>query len=279
MLRALPASVALVCLMILAVGCARTARDKKSAKPEAKKSDAKLAASYYAEPGSPPPMRPDEGVGPGQGGDKFDKIVENPFIAVKTDSRSTFSIDVDTAAYSKVRQYLMENRTMPPPAAVRIEELINYFTYDYDTPTGEHPFQANVETAQCPWKSEHRLARIGIKGREIEKEGRPASNLVFLLDVSGSMDYANKLPLLKRGMKIAGGRAGRERPRGHHRLRSGRRVGARLDFLRPQAGDYRRPGSSPGGRLHRRRSGHQVGLPGRPGQLHQGRHQPGHPLH
>lgn len=143
----------------------------------------------------------DEGQGPGQAGDRYEAIVENPFRNAGQNPLSTFSIDVDTASYAKVRMYLMQQNMAPNPDAVRIEELINYFTYDYAGPRDAHPFAAHVEVADCPWKPEHRLVRIGIKGKEIEQQ-RPASNLVFLLDVSGSMDQPNKLPLLKRGMKM-----------------------------------------------------------------------------
>ena len=96
----------------------------------------------------------------------------------------------------------MQHGMLPPPDAVRIEEFINYFTYDYQPPADEQPFALHVEIAECPWKSEHKLVRVGIKGREIENEQRPPCNLVFLLDVSGSMDRDNKLPLLKRAMKM-----------------------------------------------------------------------------
>ena len=150
---------------------------------------------------TPVPVRPDEGTGPGQGGDQFATIVDNPFREVKNSPLSTFSIDVDTASYSKVRMYLMEHRTLPPRDAVRIEELINYFQYDYPRPRDSRPFAAHLEVAACPWQAGHQLVRIGIKGREIERTNRPSSNLVFLLDVSGSMNHPRKLPLLKRGMK------------------------------------------------------------------------------
>jgi Ca-activated chloride channel family protein len=147
-----------------------------------------------------------EGRGPGLSGDKYARIVENPFKAVSaatTDNRlSTFSIDVDTASYANVREFLMRSRTLPPPDAVRIEELVNYFDYEYSVPTGDVPFAANVEVAGCPWAPEHRLARVGIKGREMERTKRPQSNLVFLIDVSGSMDEPNKLPLLLEGMRL-----------------------------------------------------------------------------
>jgi Ca-activated chloride channel family protein len=101
-----------------------------------------------------------------------------------------------------VRQFLMQSNTLPPPDAVRIEELVNYFDYDYSAPTGDVPFDANVEVAACPWKPEHRLVRVGIKGREIDVDRRPKSNLVFLVDVSGSMDEPNKLPLVLEGLRM-----------------------------------------------------------------------------
>ena len=131
----------------------------------------------------------------------YDYICENPFMLVKQTPLSTFSIDVDTASYANVRRFLM-NGQLPPKDAVRIEEMINYFTYDYPQPKGDTPFAVNVEVASCPWKAQHRLVRIGLKGREIDMDKRPPSNLVFLLDVSGSMASLNKLPLLKRAMKM-----------------------------------------------------------------------------
>lgn len=149
-----------------------------------------------------PQDQPGQGLGPGEGGDKFEPIKENDFIAVADQPLSTFSIDVDTASYSKIRSYLSQFNSLPPRDAVRVEELVNYFTYDYATPTDEHPFAANVEVASCPWNPTNRLVRVGIKGKEINTEERPASNLVFLLDVSGSMNQPNKLPLLKKGMKM-----------------------------------------------------------------------------
>ncbi|MGI8783908.1 MAG: YfbK domain-containing protein [Acidobacteriota bacterium] len=133
--------------------------------------------------------------------EEYDHLSDNPFIAVTQDPLSTFSIDVDTASYANVRRFL-NSRQLPPKDAVRIEELINYFSYEYAQPRGEHPFATHVEVAEAPWNRDHRLVRIGIKGKDIDFSRRPASNIVFLLDVSGSMDQPNKLPLVKDAMKL-----------------------------------------------------------------------------
>lgn len=132
--------------------------------------------------------------------ESYSTFSENPFRDVAQEPLSTFSIDVDTASYSNVRRFLKSGQR-PPVGAVRIEELINYFHYDYPQPKGDAPFSVNVETARCPWEPQHRLVRIGLKGREIEEAKRPASNLIFLIDVSGSMEDENKLPLLKASMR------------------------------------------------------------------------------
>jgi Ca-activated chloride channel family protein len=142
------------------------------------------------------------GTGPGTSGDQYTRIYENPFITAQGgDAVSTFSIDVDTASYANVRQFLTSGQ-LPPPDAVRIEELVNYFPYNYEGPQDDTPFAAHMEVAACPWNPAHRLARIAIKGREIDRKVRPQSNLVFLIDVSGSMNEPNKLPLLVDGMKL-----------------------------------------------------------------------------
>ena len=133
--------------------------------------------------------------------ESYDFIADNAFLPVAQAPLSTFSIDVDTASYAIVRRFLNEQH-LPPKGAVRIEELINYFTYDYPQPQGDAPFSATMEVAACPWTPAHRLVRIGLKGREIAKDQRPASNLVFLIDVSGSMEPANKLPLLKQSLGL-----------------------------------------------------------------------------
>ncbi|MDR3401856.1 MAG: von Willebrand factor type A domain-containing protein [Chthoniobacter sp.] len=131
----------------------------------------------------------------------FDAITENAFLTARENPLSTFSIDVDTASYAIVRRFLNDNQR-PPGGAVRIEELLNYFTYDYPQPKGDVPFSATMEVAACPWAPEHRLVRIGLKGREIPKDQRPPSNLVFLIDVSGSMFMPNKLPLVKESLGL-----------------------------------------------------------------------------
>lgn len=131
----------------------------------------------------------------------YDHIVENAFLEAARKPLSTFSIDVDTASYSNMRRFLQQGQ-LPPAGAVRIEELVNYFRYDYPPPVGDVPFSCNVELAGCPWNPQHQLARIALKGREIEVDQRPSSNLVFLLDVSGSMRDQNKLPLVKSAMRL-----------------------------------------------------------------------------
>ncbi len=134
-------------------------------------------------------------------GSTYDEIVENPFISTKEEAQSTFSIDVDGASYSDVRG-MIQRGVLPDPNAVRIEELINYFPYNYDEPQGDHPFAFHSEVIDCPWNSEHQLMKIGIKGESIEKEALPPNNLVFLMDVSGSMTSPEKLGLIKKGFNL-----------------------------------------------------------------------------
>ena len=147
-----------------------------------------------ARPGMGEPMWP-------AAGDRFAVWEENPFRQVSDSPLSTFSADVDTSSYSKVRTYLTRYKRLPSPSAVRVEELINYFDYHYEPPQDDRPFAASMDIAECPWNPKHRLARIGVKGRVIEDD-RPASNLVFLLDVSGSMNRPNRLPLVIDSMKM-----------------------------------------------------------------------------
>jgi Ca-activated chloride channel family protein len=131
----------------------------------------------------------------------YDHISENPFLPAATNPLSTFSIDVDTASYSNVRRFI-NTGSLPPKDAVRVEEMINYFSYDYREPEGDKPFSIDLDGTSCPWDESHRLVRIGLKGREVTNQNRPASNLVFLLDVSGSMSPVERLPLVKQAMRL-----------------------------------------------------------------------------
>ncbi len=134
-------------------------------------------------------------------GESYAPLVDNPFKSTWNENVSTFSIDVDTGSYSNTRRFVMQSNQLPPKDAVRIEEMINYFDYKYPQPEeADQPFSVNLEVASCPWKKEHRLLRIGLKGKEMHRDKRPPSNLVFLIDVSGSMNNAAKLPLLKKSM-------------------------------------------------------------------------------
>lgn len=134
--------------------------------------------------------------------ENYNFIVENDFIVPRGEQAlSTFSIDVDTASFTNTRRFL-EAGQLPPPDAVRIEELLNYFKYDDPAPSGDDPFAVNFEVGPAPWKAEHRLVRIGLRGKEIELDNRPPTNLVFLIDVSGSMNRPEKLPLLKKAFTM-----------------------------------------------------------------------------
>ena len=131
----------------------------------------------------------------------YDNINENIFFKVKDNPLSTFSIDVDAASYSNVRRFLNQGQ-LPPAGAVRIEEMVNYFHYEYPQPTGNDPFSINTEISDAPWNKDHKLVLIGLQGKKIPTDNLPASNLVFLIDVSGSMSSPNKLPLVKASMKM-----------------------------------------------------------------------------
>ena len=133
--------------------------------------------------------------------EQYSRIYENEFLEAAQNPLSTFSIDVDTASYSNVRRFLNNNQ-MPPQDAVRIEEMINYFSYDYPKPAGEHPFSITTKAAVCPWKPENQLVLVGLQGKTLEAQNIPPSNLVFLVDVSGSMDQPDKLPLLKSSFRL-----------------------------------------------------------------------------
>lgn len=196
------------------VNCQMTAvrRPKEEAKPRPKLKRADMAAGtsqpsmrrrFARRPTGPRPMvvarapAPD----PDFNTENYKHIEENPYQSPTTKPLSTFSIDVDTASYSNVRRFLNQGQR-PPADAVKIEELINYFSYDDAVPKGETPFGVTTEVSTAPWNDAHQLVRIGLRGKDVATDKMPASNLVFLLDVSGSMNNANKLPLLKSAFSL-----------------------------------------------------------------------------
>jgi len=133
--------------------------------------------------------------------EEYSSFAENRFKDAKSDPLSTFSLDVDVASYSNIRRMINQGQK-PPKDAVRIEQLINYFSYDYPNPTGKHPIHIMTETQSCPWNKQNLLVRIGVKAKEVPSENIPASNFVFLIDVSGSMESPNRLPLVKSSLKL-----------------------------------------------------------------------------
>lgn len=137
----------------------------------------------------------------GMNTESYARLDDNPFQLATQSPLSTFSIDVDTASYANVRRFLTQG-TRPPKDAVRIEELVNYFPYRYPAPAGDSPFAVHSEVLPCPWSPTHRLVKLGLKGKELEAKTRPSANLVFLVDVSGSMAAPNKLPLLQKSLAL-----------------------------------------------------------------------------
>jgi len=131
----------------------------------------------------------------------YNSFVENAFESPKAAPLSTFSIDVDNASYTNVRRFINNGQSVPKDA-VRVEEMVNFFKYQYPQPTRQHPFSIHTEYSDCPWNKTNKLVRIGLQGKDIPTDNLPKSNLVFLIDVSGSMGDANKLPLLKESMKV-----------------------------------------------------------------------------
>jgi Ca-activated chloride channel homolog len=182
------------------------ARDEAAAKSMA----APAEADRLLGPVSPAPMNAAAGVTAGVepwrwqrepgNTENYNTVNENRFLTALTTSVSTFSIDVDAASYSNVRRFLSQG-TLPPADAVRLEELVNYFPYRYADRTGRHPFAVSTEVGPCPWAPDHRLVRIGLQARRVATRDLPPSNLVFLLDVSGSMQSPDKLPLVKQAFR------------------------------------------------------------------------------
>lgn len=164
-----------------------------------------MEAAYASRPRHgflPPPVLPEPAPLPPEiNREGYAFLTENAFRTVREDPLSTFSIDVDTASFTNVRRYL-DNGRLPPAGAVRVEELVNYFPYDDPTPEStDEPFTVNLEVATAPWQPDHALLRIALKGYEVDWSERPAANLVFLVDISGSMNRPNKLPLVQEGLR------------------------------------------------------------------------------
>jgi Ca-activated chloride channel family protein len=178
--------------LLTALGCGAAGAPMSPAEAPMSAPPAAMATMADAT-GAPAPMQ--------RNTESYSAIVENDFLRAAESPLSTFSIDVDTASYSNVRRFLSDG-ALPPPDAVRIEELVNYFTYDYPNPTGSDPFAVAAETTGCPWNPKHRLLRIGLQGRRMPAADVPPRNLVFLLDVSGSMGEPRKLPLLRNAFKL-----------------------------------------------------------------------------
>ena len=131
----------------------------------------------------------------------YELFVENQFTSPKSEPLSTFSIDVDNASYTNIRRFINQGQKVPKDA-VRVEEMMNFFKYNYAQPSSKHPFAIHTEYSDCPWNEKHKLVKIGLQGKEIDSDVLPNSNFVFLIDVSGSMGSQNKLPLLKESMKV-----------------------------------------------------------------------------
>lgn len=135
------------------------------------------------------------------GDEDYESFIENAFTSPRNEPLSTFSIDVDNASYTNVRRFLNNGQKVPKDA-VRVEEMVNFFKYDYPQPKGNDPFSINTEYSDCPWNASHQLLKVGLQGKIIPTDDLAASNFVFLIDVSGSMSSQNKLPLLKESMKV-----------------------------------------------------------------------------
>ncbi len=183
---------------------------KKNKKRRNKKSKRKKSASYPTS--APPTVAHDmkrnvhphvkqRELRPLHNTEDYDFINENRFQEVRNEPRSTFSIDVDAASYANMRRYIQRGQK-PPKDAIRIEEMVNYFNYEYPQPQSKHPFEVVTEVSDCPWNKDHRLFHIGMQGKKVATDKLPASNLVFLIDVSGSMRSQNKLPLLQSSFKL-----------------------------------------------------------------------------
>ena len=184
----------LASLMLLATSCSE------------KKKSADMADAHYdmSLKSLPAPAQPEP-----VSDESYQDVPESRFVQAAQEPFSTFSIDVDKAGYANLRRFLNAGQ-LPPQQAVRLEEMINYFEYNYKQPSGKEPFAVQTEMADCPWNDKHKLVQIGLQGRDIKPARLPNSNLVFLIDVSGSMDEEDKLPLLKKSFGLLVTQLGKE---------------------------------------------------------------------
>ncbi len=188
-------------------GCAANDMAREGNAPSDRSAPAPAAAPAYTQESqdfatsAEAPAAPADGVAPELNREEYNPIDENRFQRPGDAPLSTFSIDVDSASYSNIRRFINDSQR-PPADAVRIEELINYFTYDYPEPDGDRPFSIATEVAASPWSDRRQLVHIGLQGKTIPTDNLPDSNLVFLLDVSGSMYDADKLPLLQSAIRL-----------------------------------------------------------------------------
>jgi Ca-activated chloride channel family protein len=193
-----------MCLLLIAMllpGCR-----KKEEAPPAAAPEAAAPAPLSPETDTPVPMPDRQPDSPAEyNTEGYGRISENPFLDTLQNPLSTFSLDVDTASYANVRRFIT-NGSLPPPDAVRIEEMVNYFDYKYPKPKGDEPFSFTTELTDAPWKPENKLLLIGLQGVKVPMDKLPPANLVFLIDVSGSMEDENKLPLLVRSLKLLVGK-------------------------------------------------------------------------
>lgn len=198
--------VTLITVLLALAGCKgfQGQKDKEAPAAPQKLQEAKSVQKLETGAAETPPPSP-VAIEPSAAKDfnteEYGRIIENEFKDARQNPLSTFSIDVDKASYANIRRYITGSQ-LPPKDSVRIEEMINYFTYDYPQPEGDNPFSVTTEISECPWNRQHKLVRIGLQGKSLNYDQLKPCNLVFLVDSSGSMEDVNKLPLLKQSLKL-----------------------------------------------------------------------------
>lgn len=210
--RALPALLLASTVLLLPSGCTRPAIKGKEGRFTSVDTRAAPARNFHRDFGRDKDKDKDKDKDRDKDGrhlmnekessvEEYDRRSDNPFRLAVNEPLSTFSIDVDTASYSNVRRMLNEGK-LPPRDAVRVEEFVNYFTYSYPAPEGDHPITISAESSICPWNNKHQLARVGVQGKYLDASQMPPRNLVFLVDTSGSMNAPNRLPLLRKSLAL-----------------------------------------------------------------------------